>query len=71
MLLHTFESISLESRSTVHVELIEDPNAGSAGHTKALAIATARAFGAALGEAVRVDPRRAGKVASSKGTLSK
>ena len=43
---------------------------GLPGHTANLALAAFGAFGAALGEAVEVDPRRRGGVASSKGTLS-
>ena len=39
-------------------------------YTLDLAVAAVRAYGAALAECARVDPRRAGKVASSKGTLS-
>ena len=58
-----------QARATAHVEVLED-DPGKAGHTLDLALATARAFGAALAECVRVDPRRAGAVASSKGTLS-
>lgn len=75
MLLHVFESLTIETRATVHLELIV-PNNGQEeyvpkpGHTRDLALAAARAFGTALAECVRVDPRRAGKVASSKGTLS-
>mmetsp|Transcript_102241 Transcript_102241/g.288851 ORF Transcript_102241/g.288851 Transcript_102241/m.288851 type:complete len:468 (+) Transcript_102241:108-1511(+) len=68
MLLHAFESLALEARATVHLEQLargEGP-----GYTLELALAAARAYGAALGACATVDPRRAGKVASSKGTLS-
>ena len=68
MLFHTFDSLVVESRSTAHVQLLQD--GGGDGHTLDLAVAMARAIGAAFAECARVDPRRAGKVASSKGTLS-
>ena len=69
MLFHVFESLVLETRATGHLELATD--AGKEGHTLDLALAAASAFGAALSQAIRVDPRRRGAVASSKGTLSK
>lgn len=68
MLFHVFDSLTVEGRATGHVEVLKDD--GAEGHTLDLAIATARAYGAALAECCRVDPRRAGKVASSKVTLS-
>ena len=52
-----------------HLEVLQD--AGGAGHTLDLALAAATAYGGALSRALRVDPRRRGAVASSKGTLSK
>jgi len=86
MLQHIFESLTIETRATVHMEILQhhvdnnDKAKSSSkktinykpypGHTKELAFAAARAFGTALAECVRIDPRRAGKVASSKGTLS-
>jgi len=86
MLQHIFESLTIETRATVHMEILQhhdnnnDETLSSSkktnkykpypGHTKDLAFAAARAFGTALAECVRIDPRRAGKVASSKGTLS-
>ena len=73
MLQHVFESLTIETRATVHLELVdgdEEYKPQYPGHTKDLALASAKAFGTALAECVRVDPRRAGKVASSKGTLS-
>mmetsp|Transcript_60661 Transcript_60661/g.70966 ORF Transcript_60661/g.70966 Transcript_60661/m.70966 type:complete len:586 (+) Transcript_60661:69-1826(+) len=70
MLQHVFESLTIETRATVHIQVIHDSNADVVGHTRDLALASARAYGKALAECVRVDPRRAGKVASSKGTLS-
>ena len=69
MLYHVYNSLTLEMRSSCHLELREDE--GSTGHTLDLALAAANAYGAAFARAVRVDPRRKGKVASSKGTLSK
>ena len=69
MLQHVFESLTIETRATVHLELVSH-DSKCEGRTKDLALAAARAFGTALAECVRVDPRRAGKVASSKGTLS-
>jgi len=69
MLFHVFDSLTLEMRSTCHLEVVED--AGAPGHTLDLALAAASAYGAALSRAIRVDLRRRGAVASSKGTLSK
>lgn len=68
MLLHSLLSLSLETRATVHVLQVE--RGTQLGFTWDLALATARALGRALGFCARVDPRRAGAVASSKGTLS-
>jgi imidazoleglycerol-phosphate dehydratase len=75
MLVHVFESLTLEMRATGHVQVLQSGAASPSsapveGHTLNVALAMARAYGAALAECVRVDPRRAGKVASSKGTLS-
>ena len=69
MLFHVYNSLTLEMRSTCHLELRAD--APTPGHTHGLALAAAAAYGAALSRAIRVDPRRRGAVASSKGTLSK
>ena len=69
MLHHVFESLTLETRATCHLETRAD--GGAAGHTLPLALAAAEAYGAALSRAIRLDPRRGGAVASSKGTLSK
>lgn len=69
MLFHVYNSLTLEMRSSCHLELCEDD--GATGHTLDLALAAAHAYGAAFARAARVDPRRKGKVASSKGTLSK
>ena len=69
MLHHVFDSLTIETRATCHLEMRQDTP--EAGHTLGLALAAASAFGAALARAMRVDPRRRGAVASSKGTLSK
>lgn len=69
MLFHVLNSFTLEMRSSCHLELLKD--VGAPGHTLDLALAAARAYGSALSRAARVDPRRGGAVASSKGTLSK
>ena len=68
MTAHALESLALEARCTLHLACVADD--GLPGHTANLALAAFGAFGAALGEAVEVDPRRRGGVASSKGTLS-
>merc|ERR1711972_164896 len=68
MMYHCFESFVMNALMTVHVVQIETANQPSANH---LALAAARALGAALKECISVDPRRAGATASSKGTLSK
>jgi imidazoleglycerol-phosphate dehydratase len=70
MLHHVFDSLTIETRATAHVELLSEEQPDAPGHTLDLAVAMARAYGSALAECVRVDPRRAGAVASSKGTLS-
>lgn len=70
MLFHVFNSLTLETRATGHLETRADAAAGRDGHTLDLALAAASAYGAALARAIRVDPRRRGAVASSKGTLS-
>jgi len=69
MLFHVFNSLTLEMRASCHLELRADSE--ERGHTLPLALAAASAYGAALSRAIRVDPRRQGRVASSKGTLSK
>ena len=69
MLHHVFDSLTLETRATGHLEVRADATE-AAGHTLDLALAAAAAYGAALARAIRIDPRRRGAVASSKGTLS-
>lgn len=73
MIQHVFESLATSALTTVHLvqqapapEAEEQP--ASAGE---LAAAAALAMGAALRQCIAVDPRRAGVVSSSKGTLSK
>lgn len=65
MLDHVLESLVLNSKSTVHI--VENKAGKNVLET---ALATAAAFGKALRMCAAVDPRRAGKTASSKGTLS-
>eukprot|EP00585_Thalassiosira_rotula_P012550 CAMPEP_0196133564 /NCGR_PEP_ID=MMETSP0910-20130528/2742_1 /TAXON_ID=49265 /ORGANISM="Thalassiosira rotula, Strain GSO102" /LENGTH=437 /DNA_ID=CAMNT_0041393307 /DNA_START=37 /DNA_END=1350 /DNA_ORIENTATION=+ len=65
MLDHVIESLVMNSRSTVHI--LEKKVGKTVVET---ALATAMAFGKALRMCAAVDPRRAGKTASSKGTLS-
>ena len=65
MLVHALESLATNSKSTVHI--VERRVGNCALETF---IATAVAYGRALRMCGAVDPRRAGKTASSKGTLS-
>jgi imidazoleglycerol-phosphate dehydratase len=65
MLDHVLESLVMNSKSTVHI--VENKAGKTVLET---AMATAIAYGAALRMCAAVDPRRAGKTASSKGTLS-
>ncbi|KAL7499939.1 hypothetical protein ACHAWT_007992 [Skeletonema menzelii] len=65
MLDHVLESLVMNSKSTVHI--VENKAGKTVLET---AMATAMAYGAALRMCAAVDPRRAGKTASSKGTLS-
>lgn len=65
MMDHALESLVMNGHMTVHVVELKR------GKTvKETAFATAVAFGRALRFCSAVDPRRAGKTASSKGTLS-
>merc|ERR1712045_1106096 len=64
MLEHVLESLVMNSQMTVHI--VEHKS----GDLMDTALATAQAFGKALRLCAAVDPRRAGKTASSKGTLS-
>lgn len=66
MLEHVLDSLVMNGRMTVHI--LEEPKEGTS--VKDSVMATARAFGKALRVCAMVDKRRAGKTASSKGTLS-
>ncbi len=70
MLEHAFASLTTEARITVHVLQLEGGAGADGPSALDLAIATARAYGAALKATTAIDPRRAGQTASSKGTLS-
>jgi imidazoleglycerol-phosphate dehydratase len=61
---HLLESFAAEARLTLHVRVL----AGASGHHQAEAIF--KALARALQEAVQHDPRRAGAVPSTKGTLT-
>ena len=65
MLEHALDSLVMNGQMTVHILQVKEG-------TRVLdtALATAAAFGQALKLCLAVDPRRAGKTASSKGTLS-
>lgn len=65
MMDHALESLVMNGHMTVH---IVERKAGKT--VKETAFAAAVAFGRALRFCCAVDPRRAGKTASSKGTLS-
>lgn len=65
MLDHVLESLVMNNKSTVHI--VEKKVGRNVLET---ALATAMAFDRALRMCAAVDPRRAGKTASSKGTLS-
>jgi imidazoleglycerol-phosphate dehydratase len=61
---HLLESFATEARLTLHVRVL----AGASGHHQAEAIF--KALARALQDAVQRDPRRAGAVPSTKGTLT-
>ena len=61
---HLFESFAFEARCNLHVRCVHGTN----GHH--IAEAAFKALGRALGAATRIDPRVAGEVPSTKGTLS-
>jgi imidazoleglycerol-phosphate dehydratase len=65
MMDHALESLVMNGHMTVHI--VEEEMGKSVKET---AFAAAAAFGKALRYCSAVDPRRAGKTASSKGTLS-
>jgi imidazoleglycerol-phosphate dehydratase len=66
MLEHVLDSLVMNGRMTVHI--VETTKEGAT--VKESVMATAAAFGRALGVCAMVDKRRAGQTASSKGTLS-
>mmetsp|Transcript_287 Transcript_287/g.258 ORF Transcript_287/g.258 Transcript_287/m.258 type:complete len:91 (+) Transcript_287:1-273(+) len=70
MLDHVLDSLVMNGQMTVHVLELSKGQNDSDDDMKDLANATALAFGKALKLCAAVDPRRAGKTASSKGTLS-
>ena len=63
---HLFMSVAANAQMTAHIVRADD----GGGDEADAAEAAARAFGKCLKQCVAVDPRRAGAVASSKGTLS-
>ena len=65
MVEHMFMSLTFNGQMTVH--LVE--HARGSDETE-VAVAAAKAFGKCLRQCAAIDPRRAGSVASSKGTLS-
>ncbi|CAB9516252.1 Imidazoleglycerol-phosphate dehydratase [Seminavis robusta] len=67
---HVLDSLVVNGRMTVHI--VRTTGGDDAGNSslKDRAMATAAAFGRALKYCAMVDSRRAGKTASSKGTLS-
>jgi imidazoleglycerol-phosphate dehydratase len=64
LLAHFFEGFAAEARLTLHVRVL----AGQNDHHQAEAVF--KALARALCDAVALDPRRAGKVPSTKGTLT-
>jgi len=61
---HFLESLAVMARSNLHARVLY----GRDDHHQAEALF--KALGRALGEAVQLDPRRAGRVPSTKGTLA-
>ena len=64
MIEHVFESLVVNSQMTVHFLTVKT------GSVRELSLAAAEAWGTALKHCIAIDQRRAGKVSSSKGTLS-
>ena len=60
---HFFESFAVACRANVHVRVLTGRDAHH------MAEALFKAFGRALAEAVRIEPRRGGAVPSTKGTI--
>lgn len=79
MIEHIFASLVTSARLTLHVHsaIRQGPYNGALSRKyqqvsdRSLAIASAKAFGVALRQAIVLDPRRRGAVASSKGSLHK
>ena len=65
MIDHLFMSVATNGQMTAHIVCL---NRGA--DERDVAEAAARAFGKCLKQCATIDPRRAGAVASSKGTLS-
>lgn len=63
---HLFMSITTNGQMTAHIV----DHSGSDKNESDLALASVKAFGKCLKQCAAIDPRRAGAVASSKGTLS-
>lgn len=61
---HFFESVAINGRANVHIAVLY----GRDNHH--MTEATFKAFGRALDTATQIDPRRSGKVPSSKGVLA-
>jgi len=63
MVRHFFVSLAVNTRANIHAQLLksDDDHHGAEALFKAL--------GRALGEAVRIDPRRENSIPSTKGTL--
>lgn len=70
MIQHFFESLVSSALMTVHI--CHQPSSDRAeASPRDYVVAAVRSLGAALAQCAAVDPRRAGVVSSSKGTLSK
>lgn len=66
---HVLDSLVMNGRMTVHIVETKS-SSGAPSSVRDTVMATAEAFGKALGVCAMVDKRRAGQTASSKGTLS-
>lgn len=63
LIIHFIEALAANARMTVHAKLISGRN----DHHKAEALF--KALGVALGDAVRINPRRGGSIPSEKGVI--
>ena len=68
MIIHALDSLCTSARMTVHVRQLAIGS--DVGSSYELVMATGRALGLAFRQCAAIDPRRAGMVTSSKGTLS-